>query len=200
VLDGEGDPVPATVVRDGVTYSAAAVLVDDHYADAPGAHHDAAVLVMDQAVPGPSATIGTAIPTAGSVTIAGLQSLDSDGTLLRGRDADDAPTPKGATGTLIEIASAPAGCTVSTASLSLVDRHVDVPCGLIPGASGGGMFANVHGRITVVGIVSTVTRDMSVNGIVPVASLHELLVHPGTYRHELTPMPGSGDSRRAVLS
>ena len=41
---------------------------------------------MNQPIPGPSATLGTAVPTTGTVTLAGFQSLDSDGTLLRGSE------------------------------------------------------------------------------------------------------------------
>jgi len=34
-----------------------------------------------------------------------------------------------------------------------------------------------------VGILSTVTADLSANGVVPLASLHELLEHPDRYAH-----------------
>jgi hypothetical protein len=200
VLDQDGGSPPRTVVRDGVTYSATAVLVDDRYLDEPRAQLDAAVLVMDQVVPGASATIGSGVPTSGAVTIAGYQSLDSDGTLLRGEDPYDVAVPKGATGTLIEIASAPAGCTVPVGSLSVLGGRVDVPCGLIPGASGGGMFADVNGTIVLIGIVSTVTFDLSVNGIVPLESLLQLLRHPERYRHQVTATRGTGDSTRIIRS
>jgi hypothetical protein len=197
VLERDGNAA-ATVVRDGVTYSATAVLVDDRYLDHPTAQLDAAVLEMDQVVPGASATIGSAMPTTGSVTIAGFQSLDSDGTLLRGKHPHDVPVPRGATGPVIRIATAPAGCTVPSGSLSLPGSRVDVPCGLIPGASGGGMFANGDGTIMLVGIVSTVTFDLSVNGVAPLDTLHELLRHPETYRHEVTAT--RSESPHVVLS
>ena len=200
VLDGQGNAAARTVVRDGVTYAATAVLVDDRYFDEPKAQLDAAVLVMDQVVPGTSATIGAAIPTTGSVTIAGFQSLDSDGTLLRGKGLHDVPVPKGATGNLIKIESAPAGCTVPTVSLSVTGSRVHILCGLIPGASGGGMFAEVNGTIVLVGIVSTVTFDLSLNGVVPLESLHELLRHPEKYWHEVTATRNTGDPARVVLS
>jgi hypothetical protein len=198
VLDRDRRTVSATVVRDGIKTSATAVLVDEHYLDDPSAQFDAAVLVMDQAVPGASATLGSEMPTTGSVTVAGLQPLDRDGTLLRGKHLDDVPPPQGATGTLIKIASAPAACTVATDSLSISGGRVDVPCGLIPGASGGGMFARINGAIVLVGIVSTVTFDLAANGIVPLQSLHELLRHPDKYRHEATPRRTS--SARVILS
>ena len=73
---------------------------------------------------------------------------------------------------------------------------MDVPCGLIPGASGGGLFAEVDGTIVLVGIISTVTFDQSANGVVPLDSLHELLEHPQRYRHDLTATRHTGDTGR----
>lgn len=200
VLDRDGEAAAATVSRDGVTYSAAAVLFDDHYLDPPGPQLDAAVLVMDQVVPDGSASVGAAIPTTGALTITGLQSLDSDGTLLRGKHPHEPLTPKGVTGTYIKIASAPAGCTVPITSLSIRADRVDVPCGLIPGASGGGLFAEVDGTIVLAGIVSTVTFDQSANGVVPLASLHELFQHPQRYWHDLTATHGTRNVQRVVVS
>ena len=75
----------ASLVRDGIEISATAALVDQRYLDGPRARFDAAVLVLDRTVPGAAATIGSEVPTTGSVTVAGLQPLDSDGTLLHGR-------------------------------------------------------------------------------------------------------------------
>ena len=189
VLDRHGDAARRTVARDGVSYTARAVLVDDRYFDEPTAQFDAAVLVMDQVLPGTSATIGAFIPTGGSVTIAGFQSLDSDGTLLRGKELHDVPLPKGEVGNLITIESMPAGCTVSTMSLSVTGARVDIPCGLIPGASGGGLFAAIDETTVLVGIVSTVTFDLTSNGVVPLESLHGLLRHPEKYWHEVTVNP-----------
>lgn len=198
VLDRDGKAAARTVVRDGVTYTATAVLVDERYFDERTSQLDAAVLVMDQVIPGRSATIATSMPTTGSVTIAGLQPVDSDGSLLRGTGPHNRPSPKGATGNLIEIESVPAGCTVPTASLSIADDQVEIPCGLIPGASGGGMFVQVNETIVLVGIVSTVTADLSANGVVPLDSLHELLRHPRTYWHEVTASHGPGSSAPVV--
>jgi hypothetical protein len=155
---------------------------------------------MHHVVPGASVTVGAAKPATGALTIAGLQSLDSDGTLLRGKHPDDILTPKGVTGDYIKIESAPAGCTLPITSLSLRGNHVNARCGLIPGASGGGLFAEDDGTIVLVGIVSTVTFDQSVNGVVPLDSLQELLRHPQTYRQDLTATRGSQRVQRIVLS
>jgi hypothetical protein len=192
VLDRRGHAGARTVVRDGITYAATAVLVDDRYTQHPQPQRDAAVLVLDAVMPGPSATVGVALPSAGSVTIAGFQALDSDGTLLRGKGPHDVLVPKGATGSLIKIESAAAGCTVPTASLSITTTRVDVRCGLIPGASGGGLFVDVDRTMQLVGIVSTVSADLTSNGVVPLESLHELLRHPERYRHDVRAGSGTG--------
>jgi hypothetical protein len=183
VLTKAGVVTQRTVVRDGNRYPAVAVLVDTRYHDHPSAEFDAAVLVMAQVIPGPSARLGTALPDDGQLTLAGFQPIDSDGSLLRGHGTDDHPLPKGATGTHIKIPYRPAGCVVPAAELDVSTARVMVPCGLIPGASGGGLYAGDAGDPVLVGILSTVTSDLASNGIVPLASLLELLEHPDRYAH-----------------
>jgi hypothetical protein len=201
VLDDAGRVAGRTVVRDGVTYTATAVLVDTRYVDEPSPELDAAVLVMEQPVPGPSASLGQSIPASGSVTLAGFQAIDSDGTLLRGHGPHDAPLPKNASGHLIEIASAPAGCVDDVAVVAVSPSRVDVPCGLIPGASGGGLFVAADGSVVLVGVVSTVAPDLSSNGVVPIDSVHELLSHSAQYLHSMSDVAvATGNAPRAVLS
>ena len=167
------------------------------------AEFDAAVLVMDRVVAGPSATIGRALPTRGSLTLAGYQAIDSDGTLLRGSTPHDRPLPKGATGPVIRLrARVPAGCTEAVASLEISTNVVEVHCGLIPGASGGGLFADNGSEPMLVGIVSTVSADVSANGVVPISALHELLEHPERYYHGLSELSAHARTThtRTVLS
>ena len=183
VLDDVGDVTAVTVVRDGVEHLPRAVLVNRRYHDTPGPHLDAAVLVMDQAMPGAAATLGNTLPTQGLVTLAGLQPIDTDGTLLRGSRYDDRPTPKGVTGGLIEIQSLPTGCVDRASSIAIAANQLNVGCGLIPGASGGGLFIERDGRLVLLGIISTVGFDLSYNGLTPLAAVHELLSHPGEYTH-----------------
>jgi hypothetical protein len=186
VLDLDGAVGSRTVVRDNRRYRAVAVLVDTRYHDTPVAALDAAVLVMNHPIDGPSATLGTTVPTTGSVTLAGFQALDSDGTLLRGTNPHDTPLPKAAgngQGGVVHIDSAPAGCTNDMTSVEVTAAWVRVPCGLIPGGSGGGLFATHGDAIELVGIVSTVSADITHNGVVPMASLLELLEHQADYLH-----------------
>jgi hypothetical protein len=189
VLDRDGTVGSRTVVRDGVEYRATAVLVDVTYHATPLTALDAAVLLMDRPIPGPSATLGSGVPATGSVTLAGYQGIDSDGTLLRGTDPHNTPLPKSAqegTGGLVEIQTAPAGCENDVAAVEVTTAWLRVPCGLIPGASGGGLFASTgdaHGNVELVGILSTVSPDITHNGVVAMSSLMELLETQDDYLH-----------------
>ena len=90
VLTDDGEVTQRTVVRDHIRYPAVAVLVDTDYHDHPSEDLDAAVLIMAQVIPGPSVGVGSALPDSGSVTLAGFQPLDSDGSLFRGSRRHDA--------------------------------------------------------------------------------------------------------------
>jgi hypothetical protein len=183
VLDSAGDVTAVTVIRDGVEHSPRAVLVNPRYSDTPSAHLDAAVLIMDRAIPGTGARLGSTLPTQGLVTLAGLQPIDTDGTLLRGTTAHDRPTPKGVIGGVVEIESLPSGCVELASSIEIVVNRLEVDCGLVRGASGGGLFIEHGGRLVLLGIISTVDVDLSFNGLAPLAAVHELLSHPRQYTH-----------------
>ena len=65
------------------------------------------------------------------------------------------------------------------------DDQVNVPCGLIPGASGGGLFVERDGELMLAGIISTVDHNLTYNGLVPLAALRQLLLHPIPYTHDI---------------
>ena len=186
VLNADGGVVRfRQVLRDGVVYTPVSVLVNPAYHKSPGPLLDAAVLVMDQILPGPSATLGDEFPSDGLVTLAGFQPLDTDGSLLRGTRYDNLPLPKGATGGVVRTNTAAVGCVRLASDAEISDDQVRLPCGLIPGASGGGLFVERNGEQILVGIISTVAADLSFNGLVPLAALHKLLDNPIPYTHAL---------------
>lgn len=160
VLTHSGEVRRRTVVRDHITYTAVGVIVDTDYHDHPSPRLDAAVLVMAQVIPGPAARVGSALPDSGQVTLTGFQPVDTDGTLLRGRAPSYPRLPHAATDTPIEVGYRPAGCVDSTAFLDVSATRVMVPCGLVPGASGGGLFSENNGELVLVGILSNVTADL----------------------------------------
>lgn len=191
VLTKTGEVTQRTVVRDHRWYPAVAVLVDTEYLEHPTAEHDAAVLILAEQIPGPSARVGTSLPDIGKLTLAGFQPIDSDGTLLRGKDVHSHPRPKGASGTTINLHYEPAACVTAASVLDVSAARVMVPCGLVPGASGGGLYARDADGFVLVGILSSVTSDLKSNGVVPLDSLLELLAHPDQYAHGF-----SSDSNR----
>lgn len=182
VLTNSGDVRQRTVVRDHRRYPAVAVLVDTDYHDHPTAETDAAVLILAHPLPGPSARVGATLPDSGDLTLAGFQPLDTDGSLLRDKDRISHPVPKGATGT-VTLEYRPAACVTPASELDVTPARVMVPCGLVPGASGGGLYAEDDDGFVLVGILSSVTSDLKANGVVPLSSLLELLDHPDQYAH-----------------
>ena len=169
-----------------IEYTPVAVLVNPNYHHSPSPLLDAAVLIMNQIIPGPSASIGDSVPTTGLVTLAGFQPLDTDGTLLRGTRYDNRPFPKGTTGGVVQIDTAAVGCVRPATDAQIAANQVKLACGLIPGASGGGLFTEKNGKPILVGIVSTVAVDLSYNGLVPIEALHQLLANPTTYTYKMT--------------
>ena len=185
VLDGAGSLITPTVVRDGVDYLPLAVLVDPRYDDAPSPTLDAAVLVMDRAIPGPGATLGDTLAPHQLITLAGFQPIDTDGTLLRGKGYHDRPLPKGVTGGVVRIESVPAGCEGPATSVELALTQLNIACGLIPGVSGGGLFTENGDGPVLLAVISTVTFDLSFNGLTKLSALRELINHPDVYTHVL---------------
>lgn len=191
VLTESGEVTQRTVVRDHKWYPAVAVLVNTEYLEHPTAENDAAVLVLAKQIPGPSARVGASLPDVGKLTLAGFQPLDSDGSLLRDKDRISHPRPKGATGTTIHLHYEPAACVTPADALDVSAARVMVPCGLVPGASGGGLYTRDVDGFVLVGILSSVTSDLKTNGVVPLDSLLELLANPDQYAHGF-----SSDSNR----
>ncbi len=188
------------VVRDDVTYPAVAVLVDPAYHDHPSPELDAAVLVLAEPIPGPSAKLGSALPAAGQVTLAGLQPIDVDGIVAARRRPSRSAVAEGRNGSGGQD-RAPHGRLRRVRRLARGGpARVTVHCGLIPGSSGGGLFAEQDGELTLVGILSTVTADLSANGVVPLSSLHELLRHPELYTHPLPNERSQNEHQRLVLT
>jgi hypothetical protein len=86
---------------------------------------------------------------------------------------------------VVEIESRPTGCVAHTTSIETAANQLNLPCGLVPGASGGGLFLEHGGRLVLLGIISTVDVDLTRNGLAPLAAVHELLNHPGEYTHAI---------------
>ena len=198
VLDHDGRVSDArTVRRGGVEYNAVSVLVDTEYHDNPVPRFDGAVLVMDRVIAGPSAHLGDVFPSQGPFTLVGEQPLDTDGSLLRGTRFDNRPLPKGGITKGAEIETAAAGCIHPASDLEVTTAQVKVPCGLIPGASGGGLFVEDDGALILVGVLSTVAPDLAYNGVTPLDASTGLLDNPAAYIHTIPHPPMTRGGRAA---
>jgi len=201
VLDADGAVAGSrTVLRGDVEYTPDSVLVNPAYHDSSSPLLDVAVLVMDQVIPGPTATLGREFPTQGLLTVAGFQPLDTDGSLLRGTRHDNRPLPQGADGGVVTIDTAVAGCIQLASDAEITNNQVTLPCGLIPGASGGGVFVESNGELTLVGIISTVAFDLTSNGLAPMSALHELLENPAQYSYAMTLEPSTPSTANVIRS
>jgi hypothetical protein len=160
------------------------VIVDLGYHSDRGPGRDAAFLVMPSPATGASADLGVTLPGAGDVIVAGFQPIVVD------------ERPSGdVTGNVVIVERQPAGCLVSATAARVTATQVSVPCGLIPGASGGGLYVLADGRLTIVGIVSTLSHDMRRNGIVPLAAMHALLTARDEHTYDI---PGAVVARAAA--
>jgi hypothetical protein len=188
VLDAHGKPAQRRVIGRGLERAAIEVIVDLRYLDDHSPEYDAAVLVLDHPIPGQGAVIANAFPTSGTLTAVGFQRVDDDGDLLRGRTLGERPV--GADGLRFGAHDrAPAGCQIEVDDLELLTDRVKIGCGLIPGASGGGLLTIVDDQIVLAGIVSTVSTDMKTNSLVPLDSLWELLDEAATHTFEVAAPP-----------
>lgn len=189
-----------TVERSGDKYFPVSIVVNARYSSSPSPLLDAAVLVMDQYIPGASATLANEFPTEGLVSTAGLQPLDTDGSLLRGTRWDSRPLPRGVKHGIIRSHTAAAGCVHPASEAEITPDQVNVPCGLIPGASGGGLFVDRNGELMLAGIISTVAPDLTYNGLVPLTALRQLLQHPIPYTHDITANDGNAPRAHTARS
>jgi hypothetical protein len=177
-----------TVERHGLVTTATGVLVQPGLGRSPH-RPDVAVLVIAEPLPGPAAFLATAVPPDGTVTLVGYQPLDSDGSLLRGTRADDRLRPTGATGPIIRINSAPAGCSGPATAVHVESSLARVPCGLIPGASGRPLVTETARGFHLLGLISHVALDLSWTGVVPASAVRELLDRPLAYAHAMSTAP-----------
>jgi hypothetical protein len=198
VLDHDGRLGSRKVVRNGVEYTPVSALIHPQYHLSTGPALDVAVLVMDQRIPGPSATVGRVLPTVGRVTLVGFQPIDTDGSLLRGTRYNNRPLPKGSAGGVVTIHTAAAGCVQDASDLEITDTQVKIACGLIPGASGGGLFVEHGSEKILIGITSTVAQDLSYNGLVPLVALLQLLDNPSAFTQKM-PLEAATDSGSRVV-
>lgn len=177
------DRVDLRVERGDVRYDIEAVIVDTSVSlrdDDGGVRpdRDGALLVMREPVPGPGVDLVDTGDRIEDVVLIGYQPVGANGTFARPatyqgrRAADDAS---------ILLARTAAACRVRWKDVARRDQALILPCGMIPGASGGPVIGHGKDGNRLVGILSSVNHDLTRNGITPVNVLLGLLADADRY-------------------
>lgn len=177
--------VDLRVERGDVRYDIQAVLVDTSVSlrDEDGGvrpDRDGALLVMREPIPGPGVDLVDTGDRIEDVVLIGYQPVGANKTFVRPatyqgrRAADDAS---------ILLARTAAACRARWEDVTHRDQTLILPCGMIPGASGGPVIGHGRNSSRLVGILSSVNRDLTRNGVTPVNALLGLLDDVDRYTH-----------------
>lgn len=183
------------VEKDGVRYDIKTVLIDSTPHTGARPEYDAAVLVMENGIPGPGVSLADSFSGNLPTILIGYQSVDTDGTWLRGKNYKDRATPKGASEGVTFISAAPAACSVKGSDITWSSTHWSIPCGMVPGGSGGPLVISTETGYQLVGVLSTVSFDLTVNGVVPVEKINEMLQNPELYVSKPDPVSLTNSSK-----
>jgi hypothetical protein len=195
VTGGVSNRLDLRVERGNVRYDIEAVLIDP-VTTTPGERgirpdRDGAILVMREPVPGPGVSLDDR-PNGpvGSVAIVGYQPLGENGTFSR---PDNYLARDSATNALM--ARAAATCHAPWEDVVIRKGALIVPCGMIPGGSGGPVIGYGPGGETLLGVLSSVDLDLAHNGVTPVSELRRLLADRERYTIELDRPNPDGETR-----
>lgn len=167
------------VEHEGTRFDVVEAYVDMQVAALPHPEDDVAILVLDRQIPGADLEIAPFFDGKLDTKLIGYQPSTGRGSWLRGKDyashSDSLP---------MSFVTRPAVCKVPAGTARWVkDPGIwSVPCGLVPGASGGPLVAIIDGKSALVGVASTVNKSLTHNGIAPLAKVHELLKNGDKYR------------------
>lgn len=164
------------VERDGVRYDIEAIIIDPaSTVETVVPARDGAVLVLTATVTGPGVRLPREAAEPGTTThravIIGNQPVDTTGAFHRGREYHDRSTVEGASPGATYVGHVPAACDVGEPLQR--NGFLVYPCGMVPGGSGGPVVE--RGENTLIGVVSSVNRTLTRNGIVPVDEILRLL-------------------------
>lgn len=196
------------VERDGIRYDIETIIIDPaSTVEEVIPARDAAVLILRTAVHGPgvrlqassAASSGNAEP-ADDVVLIGNQPVDTTGAFHRGQEYHDRQAVAGASPGAVYIGHVAAACTATDPTRR--SGFLIYPCGMVPGGSGGPVVA--LGGNTLVGIISSVNRTLTWNGVTPVEEILRLIEREERFTVDLrthetpassTEIPDSGPRR-----
>jgi len=160
-----------TVFDDGESYRAVRAMVWETgvpLSEMKDWRNDAAVLVLDTS-PGDGVLLGELGDIASGGVLVAYQRVDAAGRFYRGSFSTKADYSR----------FVPASCRFSGRQIRIVDGYLVVPCAMQPGGSGGPVLSQIGGEYFLMGVLSSLAEDDSCNNVAPVATIKNLLSHPG---------------------
>lgn len=173
------------VEYDNVHYDVTSVLVDTEAYPQDGriySNRDVAVLVIREQIPGVGAYLGEDSLIENDVTLVGYQPTNSTASFYRPKDYASLEQEKNNVG-VTTLESSPAACSIRREDIEIRKGFWSVPCGMIPGGSGGPMIVSTANDLYIVGVLSSVNASLSSNGIAPVSAVRALIANPAKYTH-----------------
>ena len=123
--------------------------------------YDVAILTFNQKLDGKIVSTDRGMPNGGKLVAIGYQpTWPETGKLLRPKNYDDKSYLKPGVNIFT---SKPAACTIPVNSVKVNPEKLTATCGLIPGASGGPLLSISTNGASLVGVLSTVNYDLTVN-------------------------------------
>ena len=141
---------------------------------------DMAVLVLTKPIPGIGVDFGSHQDIRKGGTLIGYQPLATKDSFYHPSSHDEL-TSAGLTTTTV-----PAACTFTSSQVTAVKNFWSIPCGMVPGGSGGPVLVVKNGKLLLVGVLSSVDASLSSNGITSVSIAAEMLLDPDRYYYSLT--------------
>lgn len=170
------------VEYDNVRYDIEGIFVQE--TDAPSQDRfvsdtDLAILQLSEPIP----NIGVELGSRKDVHLGGIvvayQPLTKESELYR------PDTYEAITSLSLMQSRIPAACDFTGRQVTHQKKTMDIPCGMIPGGSGGPVLVAKDGRLLLVGVVSSVNKGLSFNSIAPVSLATEMLLDPERYYYSL---------------
>lgn len=173
------------VEYDNKHYDVTSVLFDTEAYPQDGqiySNRDVAVLILREQIPGVGIYLGEDSLIEKDATLVGYQPTNSIGSFYRPKD--DASLKQGTKDTgVVPLASAPAACSIRREDIEVREGFWAVPCGMMPGGSGGPMIVSIANNQYLVGVLSNINSSLITNGIAPVSAVLALIANPAKYAH-----------------
>jgi len=160
-----------TIFDDGESYRVVRAMVRETgvpLSEMKDWRNDAAVLVLGTSLRD-GVLLGESDDIASGGVLVAYQRVDAAGRFFRGSFSVKAGFSE----------FVPASCRFSGRQIRIVDGYLVVPCAMQQGGSGGPVLSRIGEEYFLVGVLSSLAEDDSYNNVAPVATIKDLLSHPG---------------------